>query len=83
MAGETTVTVINREKHKADKEYLWMVRSVMKKLVIFHYDQGSRAGRSSNPWQINIISRVIFNATVLQAMRQRSGPTPTCGCSTV
>ena len=44
MAGETTVTVINREKHKADKEYLWMVRSVMKKLVIFHYDQGSRAG---------------------------------------
>ena len=44
MAGETTVTVINREKHKADKEYLWMVRSVMEKLVIFHYDKGSRAG---------------------------------------
>ena len=44
QADETTVPVINKEKHRADKEYLWMVRSVMKKLVIFHYDQGWRAG---------------------------------------
>lgn len=44
QADETTVPVINREKHKADKEYLWMVRSVMERLVIFHYDEGSRAG---------------------------------------
>lgn len=44
QADETTVPVINREKHRADKEYLWMVRSVMEKLVIFHYDKGSRAG---------------------------------------
>ncbi len=44
QADETTVPVINRERHKADKEYLWMVRSVMEKLVIFHYDKGSRAG---------------------------------------
>ena len=44
QADETTVPVINKEKHKADKEYLWMVRSVMEKLVIFHYDKGSRAG---------------------------------------
>ena len=44
QADETTVPVINREKHKADKEYLWMVRSVMEKLVIFYYDDGSRAG---------------------------------------
>ena len=43
QADETTVPVINREKHRADKEYLWMVRSVMEKLVIFHYDEGSRA----------------------------------------
>ena len=41
---ETTVPVINKEKHRADKEYLWMVRSVMERLVIFHYDKGSRAG---------------------------------------
>ena len=44
QADETTVPVINREKHRADKEYLWMVRSVMEKLAIFHYDGGSRAG---------------------------------------
>ena len=44
QADETTVPVINKEKHKADKEYLWMVRSVMEKLLIFHYDKGSRAG---------------------------------------
>lgn len=40
QADETTVPVINKEKHRADKEYLWMVRSVMEKLVIFHYDVG-------------------------------------------
>ena len=44
QADETTVPVINKEKHRADKEYLWMVRSVMERLVIFHYDKGSRAG---------------------------------------
>lgn len=44
QVDETTVPVINREKHKADKEYLWMVRSVMERLVIFHYDGGSRVG---------------------------------------
>ncbi|EJX08346.1 IS66 family element, transposase [gut metagenome] len=44
QADETTVPVINKEKHRADKEYLWMARSVMEKLVIFHYDGGSRAG---------------------------------------
>lgn len=44
QADETTVPVINKGKHRADKEYLWMVRSVMEKLVIFHYDGGSRAG---------------------------------------
>ena len=44
QADETTVLVINREKHKADKEYLWMVRSVMERLVVFHYEEGSRAG---------------------------------------
>ena len=44
QVDETTVPVINREKHNADKESLWMVRSVMERLVIFHYDGGSRAG---------------------------------------
>ncbi len=44
QADETTIPVINKDSHKAAKEYLWMVRSVMEKLVIFHYDEGSRAG---------------------------------------
>ena len=44
QADETTTPVIDHEKKKAAKEYLWMVRAVMEKLVLFHYDQGSRAG---------------------------------------
>ena len=44
QADETTTPVMNKETHKAAKEYLWMVRAVMERLVIFHYDQGSRAG---------------------------------------
>ena len=45
QADETTIPVINKEKHQADKEYLWMARSVMERLVIFFYDDGSRAGK--------------------------------------
>ena len=44
QADETTTPVIDKVKHKAAKEYLWMVRAVMERLVIFHYDEGSRAG---------------------------------------
>lgn len=44
QADETTTPVIDGERHRAAKEYLWMVRSVMEKLVVFHYDEGSRAG---------------------------------------
>ena len=40
---ESTVPVINNEKHRAVKAYLWVVRAVMKNLVFFHYDKGSRA----------------------------------------
>ena len=44
QADETTTPVIDKERHKAAKEYLWMVRAVMERLVFFHYDKGSRAG---------------------------------------
>ena len=44
QADETTTPVMNKDTHKAAKEYLWMVRAVMERLVLFHYDQGSRAG---------------------------------------
>jgi len=40
---ESTVPVINNEKHRAVKAYLWVVRDVMKDLVFFYYDKGSRA----------------------------------------
>lgn len=43
QVDESTVPVVNSEKHKTVKAYLWMVRSVMKNLVFFHYDKGSRA----------------------------------------
>jgi transposase len=40
---ESTVPVIDNEKHRAVKSYLWVVRAVMENLVFFHYDKGSRA----------------------------------------
>ena len=44
QADETTVPVIDHGKKKAAREYLWMVRAVMERLVFFHYDHGARAG---------------------------------------
>ena len=44
QADETTTPVIDRDSHKAAKEYVWMIRAVIERLVLFHYDQGSRAG---------------------------------------
>lgn len=43
QVDESTVPVINNEKHKTVKAYMWMVRAVMDNLVFFHYDKGSRA----------------------------------------
>ena len=43
QVDESTVPVINNEKHRAVKAYLWVVRSVMDNLMFFHYDRGSRA----------------------------------------
>jgi len=43
QSDETTIPIINNEKHKAVKGYLWMVRAVMRDLVFFYYDHGSRA----------------------------------------
>jgi transposase len=45
QVDETTLPVINKEKHTATKEYLWMIRSVMKNMVFFYYDDGSRSGK--------------------------------------
>lgn len=43
QVDESTIPVVNNEKHKAVKAYLWMVRSVMQNMVFFHYDKESRA----------------------------------------
>ncbi len=43
QVDESTVPVINNEKHRTVKAYLWVVRAVMEKMVFFHYDKGSRA----------------------------------------
>jgi len=43
QVDESTVPVINSEKQRAVKAYLWVVRSVIDKLMFFHYDKGSRA----------------------------------------
>ena len=41
QADETTTPVIDRDSHKAAKEYVWMIRAVVERLVLFHYDNGS------------------------------------------
>ena len=40
---ESTIPVIDKEKKKAAKSYLWVVRSPQDNMAFFHYDQGSRA----------------------------------------
>ena len=44
QGDETTVPVLDKASHKTNKEYLWMVRSVEQRLVLFHYNNGSRSG---------------------------------------
>jgi len=43
QVDESTVPVVNNDKRRTVKAYLWVVRSVMENLVFFHYDKGSRA----------------------------------------
>lgn len=44
QGDETTVPVMDKSTHKTNKEYLWLVRAVEQRLVLFHYDNGSRSG---------------------------------------
>ena len=43
QCDETTIPIVNDEKHRAVMGYLWAVRAVMSRLLFFHYDHGSRA----------------------------------------
>lgn len=45
QADETTLPVINSDKKRADKEYLWMARAVNKRLLFFDYRDGSRSSK--------------------------------------
>ena len=44
QGDETTVPVLDKAGHQTNKEYLWMVGAVVERLVLFHYDKGSRSG---------------------------------------
>lgn len=43
QTDESTVPAINNDRHQADREYLWMSRAVMERLVVFFYNEDSRA----------------------------------------
>ena len=43
QSDESTIPIINNEKHKTINGYIWMIRAVTEDLVFFHYDYGSRA----------------------------------------
>jgi transposase len=43
QSDETTVPIINNEKHRTVKGYLWLIKDPLGGEVFFHYDQGSRA----------------------------------------
>ena len=43
QSDESTVPVIDSEKRRAVKGYMWLARSVVEPLVLFHYHEGSRA----------------------------------------
>ena len=42
QSDESTVPVINNEKHRTVKGYMWLIRAVTEPLVLFHYHEGSR-----------------------------------------
>lgn len=44
QVDESTLPVIDNEKHRAVKGYMWVVRDALRGLVYFHYDMGSRSG---------------------------------------
>lgn len=47
QADESTVPVIDNEKNKTRKGYMWCIRDVLGGAVFFHYDLGSRSTRTA------------------------------------
>ena len=44
QVDESTLPVIDNEKHRAVKGYMWAVRDALGGSIYFHYDMGSRSG---------------------------------------
>lgn len=42
QSDETTVPIVDDEKHRTVKGYLWQIFAVTRNLLFFHYDKGSR-----------------------------------------
>ena len=42
QSDESTLPIINNEKHRTVKGYIWLARSAILPLVLFHYHDGSR-----------------------------------------
>ena len=42
QSDESTVPVIDNEKRRAVKGYMWLIRAITEPLVLFHYHEGSR-----------------------------------------
>ncbi|MGL4805584.1 MAG: IS66 family transposase [Bacteroidales bacterium] len=45
QSDETTIPVVDNEKHKTIKGYLWLVQDIMNQLVFFSYHDGSRSSK--------------------------------------
>lgn len=56
QVDESSVPVVNNEKHRTVKSYLWVVRSVMKNIVFFHYDKGLPSTNTKLPELLILIS---------------------------
>lgn len=42
QCDETTIPIVDNEKHKTIKGYLWLVKDIQSNQVFFHYNEGSR-----------------------------------------
>ena len=47
QVDESTLPVIDNEKHRAVKGYMWAVRDAVGESSYFHYDMGSRGGETA------------------------------------
>lgn len=47
QVDESTLPVIDNEKHRAVKGYVWTIRNALTGDVCFHYDYGSRSGETA------------------------------------